>query len=309
MPTVIPVTVIGGYLGSGKTTLVNHLLRHANGIRLAVMVNDFGELPIDADLIEAKDGDVISLSGGCVCCSYGDDLSLSLQMLQEQEVPPDHIFIEASGVALPGAIGRSLTLLRAYRLEGIMVLADAATVQVSAIRKYIGDTIQRQLGDADVIVLNKLDLLSGANAKSVRHWLSTHYPKTPIIEAVFSTIDPDILFQSMHDQTGIDDTKKAHSIHDVSSVFSSVTLKIDGIVDAQALAANLADKRCGLIRAKGFVLDSDDSLKTIQVVGRRWSVSDAPEGVKAGLVCIARSTDLSEANILSFCGLDANIVA
>lgn len=309
MLTVIPVTVIGGYLGSGKTTLVNHLLRHANGIRLAVMVNDFGELPIDADLIEARDGDVISLSGGCVCCSYGDDLSLSLQMLQEQDVPPDHIFIEASGVALPGAIGRSLSLLRAYRLEGIVVLADAATVQASAIRKYIGDTIQRQLGDADMIVLNKLDLLSGANAKSVRHWLSTHYPETPIIEAVFSTIDPDILFQSKHGQTDINDTKTAHSIHDVSSVFSSVTLQIDGTVDAQVLAVKLADKHCRLIRAKGFVVDIDNTLKTIQVVGRRWSVSDAPEGVKAGLVCIARSTDLSEANILSFCGLDANIVA
>jgi len=97
MSEALPVTIVGGYLGSGKTTLVNHLLRNANGVRIAVMVNDFGELPIDADLIEAQDGDVISLSGGCICCSYGDDLSLSLQKLRAQPTLPDHIVIEASG--------------------------------------------------------------------------------------------------------------------------------------------------------------------------------------------------------------------
>jgi len=124
MSSAMPVTIIGGYLGSGKTTLINHLLRNANGIRLAVMVNDFGNLAIDAELIEAQDGDVISLSGGCICCSYGDDLSAALLKLQTGGVPPEHIFIEASGVALPGAIGKTLSLLRAYRLDGIVVLAS-----------------------------------------------------------------------------------------------------------------------------------------------------------------------------------------
>ncbi len=73
MSAGLPVTVIGGYLGSGKTTLVNHLLRHAGSLRLAVLVNDFGELPIDADLIETRGEGVISIAGGCVCCSFGSD--------------------------------------------------------------------------------------------------------------------------------------------------------------------------------------------------------------------------------------------
>ncbi len=74
----LPVTVIGGYLGAGKTTLINHLLRQAGGMRLAVLVNDFGELPIDADLIESQDGDIISITGGCMCCAYGSDLMVAL---------------------------------------------------------------------------------------------------------------------------------------------------------------------------------------------------------------------------------------
>ena len=100
----IPVSVIGGYLGAGKTTLVNHLLRNANGRKLAILVNEFGELPIDADLIEADDGDMISIAGGCICCSYGSDLVGALMELPERMPDMDGMLIEASGVALPGAL-------------------------------------------------------------------------------------------------------------------------------------------------------------------------------------------------------------
>ena len=85
----LPVTVIGGYLGAGKTTLVNHLLRQAGGRRLAVLVNDFGELPLDADLIEADDGEVLSLAGGCICCSFGNDLMAALMQLPARSPRPD----------------------------------------------------------------------------------------------------------------------------------------------------------------------------------------------------------------------------
>ena len=82
----LPVTVIGGYLGAGKTTLVNSLLRQANGQRLAVLVNEFGELPIDADLIEGQDENVINIAGGCICCSYGSDLIMALQDLDQLDL-------------------------------------------------------------------------------------------------------------------------------------------------------------------------------------------------------------------------------
>lgn len=105
----LPVTIIGGYLGAGKTTLVNHLLRNANGARLAVLVNEFGELPIDEDLIEAQDDMMISIAGGCVCCSYGNDLTLAMLDMARMQPRPDHVILEASGVALPGAIAAAVS--------------------------------------------------------------------------------------------------------------------------------------------------------------------------------------------------------
>ena len=111
VPAAVPVTVIGGYLGAGKTTLINHLLRTANGVRLAVLVNEFGALSIDEDLMEAEDGNIISIPGGCICCSFGDDLSAALMDICAFKPPPDHILIEASGVAIPAVIDNSLTVL------------------------------------------------------------------------------------------------------------------------------------------------------------------------------------------------------
>lgn len=121
----LPVTIVGGYLGAGKTTLVNHLLRHADGLRIAVLVNDFGDLPIDADLIESADGDVIALAGGCVCCAFGSDLVGALIALARRAPRPDHVLIETSGVALPGAVARTLTLVAGLERQGVLVVVDA----------------------------------------------------------------------------------------------------------------------------------------------------------------------------------------
>ena len=118
----LPVTVIGGYLGAGKTTLVNQMLRQAGGVRIAVLVNEFGELPIDEDLIEAQDDDLISIAGGCICSSFGNDLIAALQQIAALQPCPDHIVIEASGVALPAAIANNVTLIKGMQLGGICAL-------------------------------------------------------------------------------------------------------------------------------------------------------------------------------------------
>ena len=162
----LPVTIIGGYLGAGKTTLVNHLLRNADGKRLAVLVNEFGELPIDEDLIEAQDDTMISIAGGCVCCSYGNDLTLAMMDLAKLQPRPDHVLLEASGVALPGAIAASISLLQGFQIDGVVVLADAETIRQQAEDTYVGDTIERQLHDADLVVLSKADLVDEAQNKT-----------------------------------------------------------------------------------------------------------------------------------------------
>ncbi|MDE0254627.1 MAG: hypothetical protein OYG32_07510, partial [Rhodospirillaceae bacterium] len=125
----IPVTVIGGYLGAGKTTCLNHLLAADHGLRLAVLVNDFGAVNIDAGLIAEHGGDTIALTNGCVCCAIADDLGAALQAQTERQPPPDWIVVEASGVADPARVMRLAGNWPGCRPAGTAVLADAATVR------------------------------------------------------------------------------------------------------------------------------------------------------------------------------------
>lgn len=278
----MPVTIIGGYLGSGKTTLVNHLLRNANGKRLAILVNEFGELPIDADLIEAQDDDIISLSGGCVCCSYGNDLIMAMMDMAKMDPRPDHIVLEASGVALPGAIANSLSLLQDYSLDGIVVLADAETIQSRANDKYMSDTILRQLDDANILLLNKTDLVSDDNKQATISWLSQKTNGAAIVETQNSTVSPDIILQSFLDVGQPSKSMKPHAVGN----FETRSIKMDGPVDANTLAHKLAQERTDIIRAKGFVCDLDGMMKTLQIVGQRAEITPAPNAVAPGLVVI-----------------------
>ena len=142
----LAVTIIGGYLGAGKTTLLNRLLADVHGMRLAVLVNDFGAVNIDAALIANRDGETISLTNGCVCCSIGDNLGIALYDLAERRDGPEHIVVEASGVADPARIAHYAGCHPRLDLDGIVVVVDAETVQARADDKYVGDVVRQQLG-------------------------------------------------------------------------------------------------------------------------------------------------------------------
>ncbi|MGB1034275.1 MAG: CobW family GTP-binding protein [Paracoccaceae bacterium] len=284
---MLPVTAIGGYLGAGKTTLVNHLLRHANGQRLAVLVNEFGALPIDEDLIEAQDDTLISIAGGCVCCSYGNDLIEAMIALSHMNPMPDHILIEASGVALPGAIAATVGVLDGFQVDGIVVMTDAETIQAQAQNPYIGDTITRQLAEANLVLLNKADLVSKDKIRTIEAWLGTVAPQAAIVRACHGAVPHAVVLQGF----GPDLAALDSSGHTDIGAFSSAVLHVPGVVDADTVARTLADPAHGLVRAKGFVPTSA-GLRAIQVVGRRWAVSDAPAGAASGLVVIAARADL-----------------
>ena len=300
-PVTTPVTILGGYLGSGKTTLVNQLLRQAAGVKLAILVNDFGDLAIDADLVEAEEGDVISLSGGCVCCSYGNDLTSALVNLQQQGSQADHIVIEASGVALPGSIGGIVSLLRGLMLEGIVVMVDASSIMSMANDKYLSDTIDRQLNASDVIILNKLDLVSQAELSTVKHWLVDSFAAARLIEARQAIVPIELVLGS-HDRTGSGGMKSSLPNHD-ASIFASIEISLDDVYQVSNVAQRLSDPECSLLRAKGFARDIDGEIKTIQVVGKRWAVTSAPEHVSTGLVCIGKRGEFSESSVRRHLGL------
>jgi G3E family GTPase len=278
----IPVTVIGGYLGAGKTTLVNHLLRHANGLRLAVLVNEFGELPIDADLIEAQDENIISIAGGCVCCSYGNDLVIAMADLARLEPRPQHLIIEASGVALPGSIAGSVGLLNPYVLDAVVVLADAPTVRERASDQYMSDTITRQLHDADIILLNKIDLVTSATLTELHAWLSAQAESVQVIAATRATVPFDVVIGSVVCSNRESRPFSGHA----ANVFKSGSYEMATPVHVDDLARRLASEELGLVRAKGFVKSPEGTTHAIQIVGRRWSSSQHHSNVPLGIVCI-----------------------
>lgn len=283
MTAPLPVTVIGGYLGSGKTTMVNHLLRHANGLRLAVLVNEFGELAIDEDLIEAEDDDIISIAGGCVCCSFGSDLTGALLDLAQLDPPPDHLLIESSGVAIPSAIMGSVSLLDGFRGDGIVILADAESVQANAESKYMSDTVLRQIADANIIVLNKTDLVTAPQRSGTVDWLRQHNSEARIIEADHGVVPPQAVLDSFlvkADATGV---------HQHTRNLETETLIPENPVDVEALARHLAEDNRGLIRAKGFATALSGQKMLIQIVGNRWETSEAADHMDDGIVCLRYS--------------------
>jgi G3E family GTPase len=297
MTTAIPVTLIGGYLGAGKTTLINSLLRNAAGRHLAVLVNEFGALPIDADLIEARDQNLISISGGCICCSFGSDLVAALIEIRAAGRQIDHLLIETSGVALPGSIVQSIALLPGLVMDGVIVLADAETVEARAGDRYVSDTVRAQLASADIILLNKIDLVSSERAAATSRWLCHAAPGVRILSVRHAGVAPDIVL-GRHPQTWPKGSQIGFATHQAAD-YDVVTLEVDGSRDAEGLARALSDPRLGLLRAKGFVRGLDGKLVTLHVVGRRFRVEPAPSWIEGPgrLVCIGVAAEMDRAAI------------
>lgn len=275
---MIPAIVIGGWLGAGKTTLVNHLLRHAEGRRVAVLVNDFGGLAIDAGLIEGAAGEVLALAGGCVCCAYGADLVGALQRVAEREPPPDAVLIETSGVGLPAAVARTAKLVGAITVEGVVVVADADNVRTQAADRHVGDVVLQQLREADLLIVNKVDLAGERGA--LTEWLADVAPGAPLLPAAHGAVDPAVVLGPMPARAAaLESTRGAALLAPpmrAAQVLETTTLTFDGPTDVQAVSAELTAPGSGVLRAKGWLIDRDGSPRLLQVVGRRAEISDAP---------------------------------
>jgi G3E family GTPase len=330
--TPLPVTIIGGYLGAGKTTLVNHLLRERAGRRLAVLVNDFGELSIDADLIESREDELIRLAGGCVCCSFGSDLVGALMALPAMQPRPDHVLIETSGVGIPGAVARTLGLLPGLVLDAIVVVADAETLRARAADRYVGDTVLRQLCDADLIVLNKSDLVDAGTAAGLRDWLASQVPRARVLEAAHARLPIEVVLGLGADAPpwparrptsadrpltadGAAPADRAASAGSASllapapirshapalaeALFDSCALRFDHRVDCARLAKALCAPDLHLVRAKGVMLDGDGTPRSLQLVGSRAEVAAVTHRAPGDgrLVCIALRGELDPGRI------------
>ena len=303
MSGTIPATVIGGYLGAGKTTLVNHLLRNAGGLRLAVLVNDFGALPIDRDLIVGNDGDTLEISGGCICCSYGSDLMESLLDLPRRRPGIDRVLIEASGVALPGMVASAVGLLEAYGLDGVVVLADAETVRHQAADAYLGDTITRQLAAADLVILNRCDLVGAEARDETVRWLEGQAPNGRVVPAERSAVPAELVLGLREgDARGAPSVLRTPGAVAASVLYESFELTFDRKVDVAGVARVLTVAGAGVLRAKGCLRDKNGRRVVLQVVGSRFEFTDAPASATPGaLVAIGLRGRLDRAWIERTC--------
>ena len=268
-----PLTVIGGFLGAGKTTLLNHILRQRGGRRIAVLVNDFGEINIDAELIARHDGRTIALTNGCVCCSIGDNLVGALVDLAQRPETTDHIVVEASGVADPGRIAEIALLDPSLRLSGIVVVVDAGRERELARDKYLGDTIRRQIDAADILILNKTDLASEALIEQTAARLAQQAPRAELVRAAYAMVPDEIVLGLEHAARDLPPRGPIRRADHVDA-FMSCVFRANRPFRMDALRRTLETMPAGILRAKGLLMtDADPGRPAIlQQAGRRWTL-------------------------------------
>ncbi|MCP5083852.1 MAG: GTP-binding protein [Alphaproteobacteria bacterium] len=279
----LPVTLVSGYLGAGKTTLINHLLRHAGGRRLMVMVNDFGELPIDADLIESRQGNTITLANGCICCSIGADLAGAFIDLLNLDPLPDHLLIEASGVAEPHRIANIARAEPDLELRAIVVLADTPSLVQLAGDDLVGEAVHRQLAAADLLLLNKADLATPDELAKTERWIEQSYPALRHMTCQHAQVSTEVL-DAAPNPLAEGKATPGHSHEDQYARWSFVS---EQPLARAKLEGALSALPGGVLRLKGIVnLEGEPASWAVQCVGPRWTITPHSASADSRLVAI-----------------------
>jgi G3E family GTPase len=283
-----PVTILTGFLCAGKTTLLNRILKGDHGLRVAVLVNDFGSINIDADLVVGVEngGDVISLANGCVCCNIRDDLLVAVQHVIERPEQPEYIILEASGVAEPSGIAVTFMdqhLRDRIRLDSIMCVVDASQIFAAPELKELKI---RQIAFADMLILNKADLVSRDEIGRIREWLDEHFHRYRLVEATRGEVPLEILLSAgRFDAAQLD--HKPHYQHDCAgehcdhheddhaSVFSTWSYETDTPLSLGLLREVARKLPPNIYRCKGIISSAEEPSRraVLQVVGKRVDIS------------------------------------
>ena len=282
-----PVTLITGALGSGKTTLLRHLLEVVPR-KIAIMMNEFGEIGIDSQIIEGKNVRITELGGGCVCCSLLGEFEAAVAEVIDT-VHPDLIIVETTGVAEPDALLFDIQEnLPQVRLDGVVTVADA-----DALVRFprLGQTGRAQIEAADIILLNKVDMLAAEQVAEVTAQLRQLNAAAPILPTQRCQVDPDLLFGSAHEHE-VGPPRHRHQLGIESFSYVSTA-----ILQRDCFEAFVADLPPAIMRAKGFVRLAEGTYLFNYVAGR-WDLEAFAEKPTA-LVFIGEQVTRHEADVIA----------
>ncbi|TGN86710.1 GTP-binding protein [Bradyrhizobium yuanmingense] len=296
----VPILLVTGFLGAGKTTVVNHLLAHAEGRRIAAVVNDFGAINIDAELIAGASDGVVSLANGCICCSLEGDLLRTLWTLLRRDPKPDCIVIETSGVADPADIVRNLmdpVILREAQLETVLCVLDAGTPPAA-----LDEALQRsQLRVADIVALSKLDLADPGAGARMREAIRAQRVPAVVVDAHHGEIPPALLFPAGADRSPA--PREVGPKRPAEERFEALSWTSDKPVSLPRLQQAISRLAPKLARAKGLfeTLEQPGRTMVFQFAAGRATLApgDAPTpgAARTRIVFIAELGMLSKAEL------------
>ncbi|BAR60489.1 cobalamin biosynthesis protein CobW [Bradyrhizobium diazoefficiens] len=341
----VPVTVITGFLGSGKTTLIQHLLANPNGKKLAVLVNEFGSEGVDGQILKScadancPEENIVELANGCICCTVADDFIPTMELLLARPVRPDHILIETSGLALPKPLLRAFDwpeIRSRITVDGVIALADAeavaagrfapdpAAVEVQRAADEnldhetpLSEVFEDQIACADIVLLTKADLAGPAGLEAAKAAITAEMPRrVPMLAVTDGAIDARVILglgaaaeNDLAARPSHHDGEEEHEHDD----FASVVIDLPEVGDVDALVASVQRlaREQNVLRAKGYIAVAGKPMRLLlQAVGERVRHQfDKPWGALARqskLVVIGEHGDIDEAAIRAGLGLSGS---